>query len=81
MDGVSPDVLYGFDYFAEYEDAGHQLFRDADRFQGRFIAGDLFDESPDSALEKTAGSWMLLMSSCCCTCTIGRLRYALVNGF
>ena len=58
VDGVvSPDVLYGFDYFAEYEDAGHRLFRDADRFRGRFIAGDLFDESPDGALEKTAGSW------------------------
>ena len=57
MDGVSPDVLYGFDYFTEYEEAGHELFRDADRFQGRFIAGDLFDESSDSALEKTAGSW------------------------
>ena len=57
MDGVSPEVLYGSDYFAEYENAGHQLFRDADRFQGRFIAADIFDESPESALDKTSGSW------------------------
>ena len=57
MDGVSPEVLYGSDYFAEYEDAGHQLFCDADRFQNHFIAADLFDESPESALGKTAGSW------------------------
>ena len=56
-DGVSPEVLYGSDYFAENEDVGHQLFRDVDRFQGRFIAGDIFDESPESALEKTSGSW------------------------
>ena len=57
MDGVSPEVLYGSDYFAEYEDAGHQLFRDADRFRGHFIAADIFDESPESALRKTSGSW------------------------
>ena len=57
LDGVSPSVLYGSDFFAEYEAAGHQLFRDSDRFQDRFIAADLFDESSESALWKTAGSW------------------------
>ena len=57
MDGVSPEALYGSDYFAEYEDAGHQLFCDADRFQDHFIAADIFDEAPESALGKTSGSW------------------------
>ena len=57
MDGVPPSALYGSDYFPEYEDAGHKLWRDADRFQNRFIPGDIFDESPESALGKTAGSW------------------------
>ena len=57
MDGVSPEVLYGADYFAEYEDMGHRLFRDAEKFRNRFIAADILDESPESALEKTAGTW------------------------
>lgn len=57
MDGVSPEVLFGCDYFAEYEDLGHQLFCDADKFQDRFIAADVLDESRESPLEKTSGSW------------------------
>jgi len=56
-DGVSPSVLYGSDYFSESEAAGNQLFRDADTFQHRFIAADLFDETEDSALQKTKGEW------------------------
>lgn len=60
QDGVSTEVLYGSDYFAEYEDAGHQLFRDVKKFRNRFIAADIFDESPESALEKTSGSWNVI---------------------
>ena len=56
-DGAPLQALWGCDYFAEYEAAGHELFRDADRFHDRFIAADLFDDSPDSGLIKTAGTW------------------------
>lgn len=56
-DGAPLQALWGSDYFAEYEAAGHELFCDADRFQNRFISADLFDESPESALMKTAGTW------------------------
>ena len=50
-------ALWGSDYFPAFEGAGHELFRDANKFQNRFIAADLFDESKHSELEKTAGSW------------------------
>lgn len=56
-DGAPPQALWGSDYFHEYEAAGHQLFRDAERFQNRFITADLFDESPESGLVQTAGTW------------------------
>lgn len=50
--------LYGSDVFADYERVGHELFRDGDRFQDRFIAADLFEEDADkSALVSTEGSW------------------------
>ena len=49
--------MWGSDYFAKYEGAGQEFFRDKDRFQNRFIAADLFDESPDSGLVPTAGTW------------------------
>ncbi|KAM0796363.1 hypothetical protein BDR22DRAFT_900139 [Usnea florida] len=60
-DGVPPGRLFGTDLFAEYEAVGHELFRDRDRFQGRFIAADLFDDD-DSALgggsmKNNVGTW------------------------
>ncbi|KAK0506889.1 hypothetical protein JMJ35_010589 [Cladonia borealis] len=56
-DGAPLEALWGSDYFAKYEGAGQEFFRDKDRFQNRFIAADLFDESPDSGLVPTAGTW------------------------
>lgn len=56
-DGAPLQALWGSDYFAEYEAVGHELFRDADKFQNRFIAADLLDESRDSGLVQTAGTW------------------------
>ncbi|KAI4236487.1 MAG: hypothetical protein LQ349_002514 [Xanthoria aureola] len=56
-DGAPSEALWGSDYFEEYEAAGHDFFRDADRFHHRFLAADLYDESQESALQKTAGTW------------------------
>ena len=57
FDGAPLDSLYGADICSGYETIGHELFRDQDRFQARFITGDLFDESSDSFLTKTKGGW------------------------
>lgn len=59
-DGVPIDRLYSSDIIPQYEAVGHALFRDEEKFKGRFITADLFDESPDSALVKTAGSWNVI---------------------
>lgn len=56
-DGAPPDQLFGTDLFPEYEAIGHELFRDSDTFKGRFIAADLFDNSAESALAESAGTW------------------------
>ncbi|MCJ1347442.1 hypothetical protein MMC31_005667, partial [Peltigera leucophlebia] len=58
FDGVPVQSLYGSDIAPEYERIGHQLFRDGDRFTGRFIVADFFEEDPEkSGLAKTEGSW------------------------
>ncbi|KAL6714990.1 hypothetical protein ACLMJK_007250 [Lecanora helva] len=56
-DGADVSRLCGADLFPEYEDAGHRLFKDGDRFRGRFFVADLLDDSPDSPLNQSAGSW------------------------
>lgn len=56
-DGVPSQNVYGTDIFPEYESIGHALFRDAEKMQGHFIAADLFDETPNTPLVKTEGSW------------------------
>ncbi|KAI9849550.1 MAG: hypothetical protein M1838_000133 [Thelocarpon superellum] len=56
-DGASPTQLYGSDVFPEFEGAGHLLFRDAEKLAGHFIVADVFDESVNSALIRTRGSW------------------------
>lgn len=57
FDGAPPQSLYGLDIFPEYERIGHELFRDSDTFQDRFIAADIFDEAVDSNLAKIEGNW------------------------
>ena len=57
LDGAPVHAVWGSDYFADFEAAGHALFRDADTFRNRFIAADLLDESRDSRLVATEGTW------------------------
>ena len=52
--------LYGSDIFVEFEDAGHALFNDKDKFTDRFIAADVFDEDEGAALVKTEGTWSVI---------------------
>ena len=56
-DGAPQESLFGADLFEEYEAVGHQLFRDRDRFQNRYITADLFDDATDGLLAKTGGTW------------------------
>ena len=56
-DGAPLQAVYGADLFADYERVGHALFRDANTFENRFIAGDLFDEDASSASRRTEGTW------------------------
>lgn len=60
FDGVGVEQLYGSDIFSDFEQAGTMLFRDKDRFAGRFIAADLLIEDADDpmgGLVKTEGTW------------------------
>lgn len=61
FDGVPIDRLFGSDIFSQYESIGHELFRDRDTFHNRFIPGDLFDKSPDHAIEVTKGNWEVIV--------------------
>ncbi len=63
VDGAPLASLYGTDIFAAYERVGHALFNDAATFTGRFIAGDLFDDAPDSALAQTRGTWDIVSAT------------------
>ena len=59
-DGAPLQALWGSDHFEQYEVAGQEFFHDKDRFQNRFIAADLLDESPDSGLVQTEGTWDII---------------------
>lgn len=41
FDGVEPARLFGTDVEPRFLDIGYDLFRDRDRFEGRFVIGDL----------------------------------------
>ena len=60
FDGAPLDRLYGADIFPEYESLGQKLFRDEDRFQHRFIEGDLFDDTSENRLAETKGTWNIV---------------------
>lgn len=62
FDGVPPENLYGCDMFPGFEEIGHALFRDGDRFAGHWLTADIFDESADSPLVQTEGSWSIIGS-------------------
>ena len=55
FDGAPVGQLYGADMLPEYEAAGYALFRDKEKFHGRFIASDIF--ATNEALAKTEGTW------------------------
>lgn len=61
FDGAPKESLFGSDIFPAYEAAGHALFNDASTFTNRFIAGDIFDVSPQSALVRTQGTWDVIV--------------------
>jgi len=51
--------LYGADVFPAFEAAGHELFRDQDRFDSsHFIMGDIFSDT--DCLAKLRGSWDMI---------------------
>ncbi|KAI9785579.1 MAG: hypothetical protein M1816_000390 [Peltula sp. TS41687] len=56
-DGAPLESLYGSDIFPAYEEIGQALFKDEATFNDRFIVGDILDESRESALARTEGSW------------------------
>jgi hypothetical protein len=56
-DGVPLECVYGSDLLGGYEAVGHALFHDKEKMEGHFIKGDIFNDSPHSALVKTRGTW------------------------
>lgn len=61
FDGAPIDSLFGSDIFPAYESVGQALFKDGETFKNRFIAGDLFDPSPESVLTQTGGTWDVIV--------------------
>ncbi|TVY85534.1 Methyltransferase ausD, partial [Lachnellula suecica] len=59
--GVPISSLYGADLISGFEQAGHSLFRDADRFEkDRFITGDVMTDDEGDGLVETRGTWGLV---------------------
>ncbi|MCJ1382012.1 hypothetical protein MMC17_005124 [Xylographa soralifera] len=54
-DGIPASQLQGSDLFAEYEAAGHALWRDEKKFRNRFIAADVF--ATQGPLADMQGTW------------------------
>jgi hypothetical protein len=62
--GAPSSILYGSDYFPEFQALGTELFRDADQFMpDHFIAADILSEDTNSALLHTRGSWSVIHSN------------------
>jgi len=61
FDGAPMESLFGSDIFPAYEAAGHALFNDVSTFTNRFIAGNIFDVSPQNALVRTQGTWDVIV--------------------
>jgi SAM-dependent methyltransferase len=59
FDGAPIRSLYGADVLPAFEGAGHELFRDEDRFDSsHFISGDIFSENDNLAISR--GTWDLI---------------------
>jgi hypothetical protein len=48
VDGVPSERLVGLEPESKFLDLGFELFADRELFKGQMIAGNLFDESPNS---------------------------------
>ncbi|KAJ4412915.1 hypothetical protein N0V82_008675 [Gnomoniopsis sp. IMI 355080] len=46
LNGVPAENLAGIDVHQEFVDLGYELFQDRDRFQARFVVGDVLNSSP-----------------------------------
>lgn len=47
FDGVASSRLFGTDVEPRFVDLGYDLFRDRDKFKGRFVTGDILSQSKD----------------------------------
>ncbi|KAI0545151.1 hypothetical protein F4679DRAFT_562234 [Xylaria curta] len=47
FDGVDSSRLFGTDVEPRFLDIGYDLFRDRDKFKGRFVLGDILEQSED----------------------------------
>jgi SAM-dependent methyltransferase len=56
VDGVPSERLVGLELESKFLDLGFELFADREFFKGQMIAGNLFDESPNSPVAALAGS-------------------------
>ncbi|KAF2279510.1 uncharacterized protein EI97DRAFT_350775, partial [Westerdykella ornata] len=62
-DGAESCQLLGVDKCPQFEMVGYELFRDADKMKGRFICADILATDLDNPLEKTRGTWEIVVSS------------------
>ena len=56
VDGAPGSQLVGIELRAEFIDLGYDLFIDRDTYQGRFVAGDIFEDTPGSAMKSLNGT-------------------------
>lgn len=61
LDGVPDENLAGIDVHQEFIDLGYELFQDRDRFQARFVVGDVLNSSP--SLEPLDGQFDIIHAS------------------
>lgn len=55
VDGAPPENLAGIDIDQKFIDLGFELFRDKDRFESRFVVGDVLNSS--SSLDQLDGQF------------------------
>ncbi|KAL6721972.1 hypothetical protein ACLMJK_001077 [Lecanora helva] len=56
VDGAPASQVVGVDLRPEFIDLGYELFLDRATFDGRFVAGDVFDKTPGNSLEALEGT-------------------------
>jgi len=55
-DGAPSENLIGLDLEPQFLSLGYNFFADREFFKGQMVAGDIFDESPDSAVAALKGT-------------------------